>query len=180
MKQKLAITPILRTERLVLRPFTNDDVKEVFRCWQSDPDVSRYMMWESSDDIKDTQEFIDFELEMIENDGWYRWAITDKDNGTIYGTCLIYFNDEEGCYDISYNLGKKYWGKGYITEAMKTAMEYAISTLGFHNYIAAHAVENPASGNVITKLGFKFEKEIPYICNGGNIKTTGRQYRLER
>ena len=36
----------------------------------------------------------------------------EKETDEIIGTCLIYFNDEENNWDISYNLGKKYWGKG--------------------------------------------------------------------
>lgn len=171
-------TPVLETQRLMLRPFSAEDTCEVYECWQSDPEVARYMMWESSEDIKKTEEFIEFEGTMLENEKWYRWCIEDKENHTIYGTCLIYFNDEEDSWDISYNLGRKYWGKGYITEAMKKVMDFGIHTLGIKECIAAHAVENPASGHVIEKLGFKFEKEIPYICNGGHIKTTGKFYRL--
>lgn len=36
-------TPILETDRLVLRPFKEDDVTDVFECWESDPDVAKYM-----------------------------------------------------------------------------------------------------------------------------------------
>lgn len=171
-------TPILETERLMLRPFNINDIQEVFECWQSDPDVARYMMWESSNDIEKAREFIEFEMSMIQGDKWYRWCIVDKKYHTIYGTCLIYYNDEESSWDIAYNLGKKYWGKGYTTEAMKEVINFAAHTLGIKECIAAHAVENPASGRVIEKLGFQFEKEIPYICNGGNIRTTGKLYRL--
>lgn len=172
-------TPILITDRLLLRPFTIMDIQEVYECWQKDPDVSRYMMWESSEDIEEARAFIEFELTMLRDDSWYRWCITDKLSRTIYGTCLIYFNDEESCWDISYNLGKKYWNRGYATEAMKAVMEYAAYILGLEECIATHAIENPASGRVIEKLGFQFEKVIPYICNGGKIHTTGKMYRLK-
>lgn len=171
-------TPILETDRLLLRPFTADDTQEVFVCWQSDPDVARYMMWASSKDIEKTREFINFERSMLQNDKWYRWCITDKGTKIIYGTCLVYYDNEKNCWDISYNLGRKFWGNGYTTEAMKKAMHYAIYTLGAKEFIASHAVENPASGRVIEKLGFKYEKDIPYLCNDGNMQTTGKEYRL--
>lgn len=171
-------TPILSTERLLLRPFTIADVQAVYECWQSDPDVARYMMWESSEDIAKARRFVNFELTKIDNNEWYRWCITDKESGNVLGTCLIYYNEEENCFDISYNLGKKYWGYGYITEAMKKALEYTSNELGIKKYVAAHAIENEASGHVIEKLGFQFEKEIPYICNGGKIHTVGKFYRL--
>ncbi len=172
-------TPILETERLLLRPFTIEDTQEVFECWESDADVARYMMWESHNDIEKTKKFIEYELSMLSIDKWYRWCITDKITKTIFGTCLIYFNDEENCWDISYNLGKKYWRRGYVTEAMKKVMEFAIHSLGLKEFIAAHAIENPASGKVIEKLGFQYECDIDYICNGGNIHTIGKKYRLK-
>lgn len=42
-------TPILETDKLLLRPFRQEDTKDVFECWESDPDVARYMFWTSHD-----------------------------------------------------------------------------------------------------------------------------------
>lgn len=47
-------TPILETDRLLLRPFYMEDAQAVFDCWESDPDVSKYMFWTSHNDIKQT------------------------------------------------------------------------------------------------------------------------------
>lgn len=171
-------TSVLETERLILRPLKVDDVQEVFDCWMQDEDVCRYMHWHSTDDINVAQYFVDYEVSMIDSDKWFRWVIADKESKVLYGTCLIYFNEDEDCWDIAYNLGKQYWGKGYATEAMKKVMEFGVQTIGVKEVIAAHAIENPASGKVITKLGFKYEKDIPYDCNGGEIHTTGKQYRF--
>ena len=171
-------TPILHTERLTLRELRGDDVKPIFDCWMQDEDVSRYMYWQSSHDIHDTEDFVRRELDMYSSDLWYRWLIIDNATAKLIGTCLIYFNDEENAWDISYNLGKAYWGKGYITEAMKRVLIYAKEELKIKQVIAVHAVENSASGKVIKKLGFQFIKEIPYECNGGTIQTTGYYYLL--
>ena len=168
-------TPVLETERLTLRTIREEDLQEIFSCWMSDPDVSRYMMW-TAGDMNVTKEFVAFELGNIEKDDWYRWIITKKD-GTIIGACLLYFDEEFAAWDISYNLGKKYWGNGYITEAMKEVIRFAVETLKVREIIAFHAAENPASGRVIEKLGFQYEKEIPFECNIGN--TTAKFYRLK-
>lgn len=45
-------TPVLQTDRLLLRPFCKEDTKDVFECWESDPDVAKYMFWTSHNDIK--------------------------------------------------------------------------------------------------------------------------------
>lgn len=172
------LTPKLETERLILRPIKNEDADAIFNCWMQDEDVSRYMYWKATKDIKEVQNFVRFELSNLENDKWYRWIILLKQTDEIIGTCFIYYNDDEDNWDISYNLGKKFWRNGYISEAMQRVMEYAIDELMIKECIAIHALENPESGRVIQKLGFEYEKEVPYECNGGEIKTVGKYYKL--
>ena len=172
--EKTMHTPQLQTERLLLRTIWEQDTDAIYSTWMNDPDVARYMMW-TSGDINLAKEFTEFELGNIEKDDWYRWIITLKD-GTIIGACLLYFDEEFDSWDISYNLGKKYWGQGYITEAMKEVIRFAIETLSVERIVAFHAIENPASGRVIEKLGFTYEKDIPFECNIG--MTTARFYSL--
>lgn len=171
------ITPKLETDRLILRKIHLEDINEIFHCWMQDENVSRYMYWKASSDISDIKEFVEFELGNIENDKWNRWIIILKETSEIIGTCLIYFNEEENSWDISYNLGRRFWGKGYTLEAMNKVMCYAKETLKMKECIAIHAIENPASGRIIQKLGFHYEKDVPYECNCGDISTTGKFYR---
>lgn len=173
------ITPKLETERLILREIHSEDIMAIFNCWMQDEEVSRYMWWKASDDINEAKEFVEFELGNLENDQWNRWIIVLKDTEEIIGTCLIFFNDEEGHWDISYNLGKGFWGNGYVTEAMRTVMKYAVEVMKIEEVSTVYAVENPASGHVLKKLGFQFVKEVPYECNGGEIVTTGRYCRYK-
>ncbi|MDO4556918.1 MAG: GNAT family N-acetyltransferase [Lachnospiraceae bacterium] len=168
--------PELETERLILRRIQKEDTDAIFECWMRDEDVSRYMFWKASDDRKEAEEFVTFELENQSNSQWNRWLIETKDSKTIVGTCLIFYNDEEGHWDISYNLGKKYWGKGFITEAMQTVMRYAKEKLNMTYCETTCARENVASAHVLEKLGFVFREYAPYECNGGTIKTTGKRY----
>ena len=82
-------------------------------------------------------------------------------------------DDAENHWDISYNLGKKFWGKGYVTEAMKMVIQFAQAELGMKECLTSYAKVNSGSANVLHKLGFVDEKEIPYECNGGDIVTEG-------
>ena len=52
MRKNNMKTPILESERLMLRPFQADDAVNVFACWESDPDVAKYMFWTSHNDIE--------------------------------------------------------------------------------------------------------------------------------
>lgn len=169
------ITPEIETERLILREVHKEDVDDIFNCWMQDEEVSRYMWWKASDDIAEAKAFVQYELEQIENDKWNRWIIVLKESGNIIGTCLVFYNDEDcdSHWDISYNLGREYWGKGYITEAMKAVMLFAEKELGMKECVTSYAKVNHASANVLHKLGFKDEAEISYECSGGDIITDG-------
>lgn len=174
-------TPKLETDRLLLREVHSTDVEAIFQCWMQDENVSKYMWWKASSDINDAKAFVEWELGNIENDKWNRWIIILKSTEEIIGTCLLFFNEREIHWDISYNLGTDFGGNGYVTEAMRAVIKYAVEAMGINEICTSYAAENPASGRVLQKLGFQFVKELPYECNGGEIVTTGRycRYRAE-
>ena len=172
-------TPTLETERLILRPLNTSDAAEVLDCWECDPDVAKYMFWSSHNDINKTKEWIAFETGKIDSDDWYRWVFVSKESGKLLGTGLIYFEEEYNKYEIGYNLGKTAWGYGYTTEAMSRVIRFAKDQLGINQIVGRHAKENPASENVMKKLGFKYIKDIPYECNDGKNTYEGKEYILE-
>lgn len=171
-------TPVLETERLLLRPFRQEDTEAVFEGWESDPEVSRYMLWTCHNDIEKTREWITFELGHIEKQDWYRFAVTLKDTERLIGTGLIYYEYEVEGWEVAYNLSRQYWGHGYATEAMERIIEFAHDSLGITEVVGRYAAENSASSNVLNKLGFKYEREIPYVCNDGLVRMKGIQCRL--
>lgn len=168
-------TPILDTERLVLREVRITDTDAIFDCWMSDNDVSRYMWWKASDDITETIKFVQREIDHVDDEKWYRWLIISKDSQNLVGTCLAYWNDEDqdAHWDISYNLGKKFWGNGYTTEAMETVLQFMHNELNVTECITSYAKVNYSSANVLHKLGFIDEREIPYECSKGEFITEG-------
>lgn len=171
-------TPILETDRLILRPFRREDATAVFEGWESDPEVAKYMFWISHNDINKTKEWLEFEIGQVKKNDWYRYALVLKESNELVGTALIYYEEEVECWEVGYNLGRKYWGKGYATEAMKSVIEFAKEELGITELVGRYAKENPASGNVMKKLGFRYEKDIPYECNDGAVMREGIQCRL--
>ena len=173
-------TPVLETDRLLLRPFSYNDVNDVFECWESDPEVAKYMFWTSHNDIEKTKEWIEFEIGQIEKEDWFRFALVIKEANELIGTVIIYYEEEVECWEIGYNLGKKYWNKGYTTEAVKRVIEFAIKELNVYEIVGRYAKENTASENVMKKLGFQYEKDIMYMCNDGKVEREGVQCRLKK
>jgi len=172
-------TPILETDRLILRPFCMEDAQEVFECWESDPAVAKYMFWTSHNDINKTIGWVKKEISKIDADDWYRWAILSKQTGELLGTGLIYVEEEYGEFEIAYNFGKKAWGFGYTTEAIQKVIKFAKEELNIKEIMGRHAKENPASGKILEKLGFIYIKDIPYECNLGKNLYEGKEYILK-
>ena len=172
-------TPILETERLRLRPLSLEDAQSVFYCWESDPDVAKYMFWTSHHDINRTKEWLAFETSKITADDWFRWGFVEKETGALIGTGLIYLEEEFGLYEIGYNLGKKFWGKGFTTEAMRAIIRFSREELCLSELVGRHATENKGSENVMKKLGFEYLKDCSYPCSDGKVMMAGREYRLK-
>lgn len=70
----------------------------------------------------------------------------------IIGACGIgnYDNNAE----LGYWISRPYWGLGFATEASRAVINIA-RTIGHTKLIASHFTDNPASGNVLRKLGFR-------------------------
>lgn len=171
-------TPVLETTRLKLRPFRQEDAQNVLTAWQSDPEVAKYMFWTSHNDIEKTKKWLAFEIGQIDKPDWYRFAVEEISTHELIGTALIYYEEDVHSWEIGYNFGKRYWGNGYATEAMRCILDFAQTKLGLTEVVGRYAKDNPSSGNVMNKLGFQYEKEIPFPCNDGAVIYPGIQCRL--
>ncbi|MDO6413972.1 GNAT family N-acetyltransferase [Sphingomonas sp. BIUV-7] len=70
--------------------------------------------------------------------------------------------------ELGYWLARAHWGRGYATEAGRALIAACDETLRLPHLIAAHALDNPASGRVLAKLGFRPTGEI------GRMHSLGR------
>ncbi|HXH14674.1 MAG TPA: GNAT family N-acetyltransferase [Sphingomonas sp.] len=75
--------------------------------------------------------------------------------------------------EIGYWLTPEAWGRGYATEAGQAVVAMARHALGLRRLTAAHFVDNPASGRVLAKLGFRPTGRIESRASrgrGGEVK----------
>ncbi|MDD3193112.1 MAG: GNAT family N-acetyltransferase [Oscillospiraceae bacterium] len=84
------------------------------------------------------------------------FAFVLKDEGKVIGAGSVSLDSERNGYKLGYNLNRKYWNKGYATEASKAMIAWAHDTLGIRYFVAAHASANLPSGKVLKKCGFTF------------------------
>jgi ribosomal-protein-alanine N-acetyltransferase len=148
--------PTLETERLVLRPFRLDDAGavamhvgnwKVARMLSRVPHpYSRAMAeeWIASQDADwQSGEEITFCIEL---------------EGEAAGSISLR-RREERVYILGYWLGEPWWGTGYATEAARCTVHFAFEELGAEKLTARHFLDNPASGRVLEKCGFRYTGE---------------------
>jgi len=150
-------TLIIKTGRLMLRPFKKGDVEDVYNNYGSDINITKYISWIPCDTIEKCENFINFNLKEYEsNPKFYSWAITLDD--MIIGSVAIFnVNDENDSGELGYSLGSRWWGNGYMTEATKAVIDYGFNEVGFNRIYASCHEENIASKKVMEKLSMTYE-----------------------
>ncbi|MGY4396847.1 RimJ/RimL family protein N-acetyltransferase [Sphingomonas sp. UYAg733] len=76
----------------------------------------------------------------------------------------IGLREEAGMFDLGYWLTPTAWGRGYATEAGRAVLHMARHALGLKKLTSGHFIDNPASGNVLRKLGFRETGRAPLYC----------------
>jgi len=150
-------TVTLETERLLLRRFVADDAQEMFENYASDDEVTRYLTWQPYKSVDETRDWILGLIDSYEGDENYLWAIVLKDSDTLIGSIGIKITATHFRGEIGYVIGRKYWNKGFMTEALNAILEFGFKELGITRIQACHHTENIASGKVMQKAGMQYE-----------------------
>ncbi len=147
----------IKTERLILRRFTLDDVESVYKNYGADPLVNRYISFAPCAEIESAKGFIHMHVEQYDNNPtFYGWAVI-LENEVIGSIGLFNVDDDADQAELGYSIESKWWGKGYATEAARAVLNHAFTQVGFHRIYASHHIENTASGQVLRKLGMQYE-----------------------
>lgn len=168
-------TVTLETERLILRRFAINDLESIFRnCW-SDLDVWKWTSYDQMNSIDDVLTlnniFTDYWFAKYENPNYYTWAIQLKSGDVVGRITGKNPNDRVEQIELAYEIGKNWWNKGLMTEAVKAIIDFFFNEVGFRRIWADHAHENPASGHVMKKCGMIYEGTLrqAMVCNAGRF-----------
>lgn len=150
--------PILETERLILRELSEKDADFLFKYW-SDHEVTRYMNIDAFVDIQQARNMISLLNILFKEKEAIRWGIYNKELDCLIGTCGYNSGLKQGTFigEIGYELGKEYWGKGFMKEALNCMIDYGFDKLGLNRIEAYVMLENQRSAMILEKLGFQRE-----------------------
>lgn len=148
---------MIETERLILRPFREEDIELVYRIY-SDPEILHFTPYDTRN-RKETEEF----LEKIIRD-WketppesLEMAILLKGTGEEIGRAGIHRVFEEESAMVGYYLLKPFRGRGLATEAAEGMIRYCFKELGLHRVFALCNPGNPPTCRVLERCGMRRE-----------------------
>ncbi len=146
---------ILETDRLRLRRLVVGDAEAIFTQYAQDAEVTRYLTWRRNRTVQETREFLGSCLTTWEEGKSFHWVILRKEDNQLFG--LIGFRVDGHKLELGYVLAKAYWGKGYMTEAGKALVDWALKQEEIYRVWAVCDVENLASARVMEKIGMRRE-----------------------
>jgi ribosomal-protein-alanine N-acetyltransferase len=149
----------INTPSLLLRRVVLDDAQAMFSAYAQDADVARYMAWRLTGDYEDSLSYVKKALDWWENPEVaddFAYAIVLRDSHEFVGCCSVgpHSAAEKFHWGIGYTLAKRFWGRGYGTEAVSAVGRMAISIPEVLRVSAVVDVENVGSARVLEKSGF--------------------------
>lgn len=157
----------LETERLLLRPVTENDLMDVHEIagekavaeaagfrWCETLDMSRERLKEYVDDRETVGVVLKEENKLIgtislQKRPWHLYPVDRTFKGR----------------ELGFDLNKAYWGRGLMPEVVKALCRYCFETLDYDFVTAGHFRGNTQSKRAIEKSGFSFlfedDREIP-------------------
>jgi RimJ/RimL family protein N-acetyltransferase len=180
---------MLRTGRLILRDWRDDDI-DPMTAMSQDPEVMEfYPRLLSRDDVG---ALIGRIRAAIARDGFGFWAVERADAGDFIGFCGISRVTFEAPFtpavEIGWRLARRAWGNGYATEAAAAARDHGWS-IGLTSIVAFLVPTNRRSAAVAERIGMvrdvKSDFDHPNITPGtvsvgGHSNQRHALYRLER
>jgi RimJ/RimL family protein N-acetyltransferase len=157
-------TPILTTERLMLRTFRRADLP-AYAALNSDPEVVRYLGGPLS--RADSDDIAEWAQECHATEGIGLLAVERRSDGEFLGMCGLHHQksvpDE---VEVGWRLAHEHWGHGYATEAATAWLDHGFGPLGLERVISITDPPNLRSLAVMHRLGMVFEREAEVEDSG--------------
>lgn len=149
---------IFKTKRLKFRELTIDDAQPLQEIL-GDAETMRF--YPSPLDLIRTTDWVIRNINSYKENGFGLWAIILKETDTLIGQCGITFQNIDGLKvpEIGYHINKKYWRKGYASEAAHGVMKYGFEHFNFDTLYIHTYIKNMPSRGVAEKIGMKKVKE---------------------
>lgn len=148
----------IRTERLLLKPA---DLSYLYSTheYASDLENTRFMMFLPYESLEETENIL-----REAQDAWkdkepalYEFMILL--DGVHIGEIMLFMQEDRSEAELAWLLNKKYWNRGYVTEAAFALVEFGREQLALRRIFAMCDGENMPSRRVMEKIGMHLSGE---------------------
>lgn len=169
----------LETERLMLRPWREEDLEDFYR-YASVPGVGEMAGWAHHENREKSAAILKLFMDEKKT-----LALEEKATGRVIGSlgleptghCEDLTEDWRG-REIGYVLAKDRWGQGLMPEAVRAVIAECFGAQDFDFLTCGHFLRNRQSRRVIEKCGFSYWKDILFRTRMGTEEPT-RLYLLK-
>lgn len=163
----------LETERLILRPWTREDLDDFYEYAKVDG-VGQMAGWSPHKSKEESATILNMFIAEQKT-----FAVVLKASHKAIGSVGLEEVREETMLasplkgrEIGYVLSKDYWGHGFMPEAVKRVVEYCFDDLGCDFLLCGYFKWNHQSQRVCEKIGFQFFKEIEFATRFNTFEKT--------
>lgn len=147
----------IETSRLCLRPITLKDAPAIYEIF-SDPLVMKFYDVLPHTALSQTKALIENFQESYLNQKGIRWGITLKGKDEVIGTCgFHHISLVNKRAEVDYELKSSMWRQGIMYETLQAIVQFGFKTWGLNRIEALIELENKASQNLLSKVGFTKE-----------------------
>lgn len=164
----------LETERLKLRQWKESDYLP-FSEINADPVVMEY--YPKTLSIDESNAMANKLKGLISGQSWGFWAVETKNKNEFIGFVGLHKSTYDlpvtPCVEIGWRVCRKYWGKGYATEAAQESLKFAFEELKLSEVYSFTSVSNKRSWSVMERLKMENTKknfEHPIIPEGHPLR----------
>ncbi len=152
-------TKQLETDRLILRQFASTDAVAMYRNWACEPEVTKFLTWQTYESAEVAKTVLSDWVESYAKEDFYQWAIVLKENGDepIGSISIVHIDERISAMEIGYCIGKSWWHRGIMTEALKAVIDLLFDEVGVNRIAGRCDANNPNSGKVMEKCGMTYE-----------------------
>lgn len=136
---------VIKTDELVLRPWLDEDAPELFELTR-DPEVGSAASMRPYGSVEESLAAIRGVLRAPES-----WAVEDARTGELLGAAAL--RGDDASFELSYWIGRPFWGYGYGTQAARELVRHAVQDLGATRVWAACLPDNERSEAVLRACG---------------------------
>lgn len=152
----------VETARLTLRPFTPDDLDDLY-AYHSRPGVARYLHWEARD-LTQARQALDeqcHETTLDDEGDWLTFAVVWREIGRVVGEVgLKWLSREHRQGETGFVFNPDYQGRGLATEAARCMLAVGFDSLGWHRIIGCCDARNSASARLMERIGMRREAHL--------------------